>query len=1141
MNVWLNDDYNNSLCENDIDILNKKNKIKNELEMNKNNIDNTKNENIANNFIKNTNDEIYKNSSILKINDSSNINRNNVMNKKKTRIISIKNLYSNLYKISDTLLKETINEKEEKYEIDNLNYEKDKYAENAVIYENKLNLENIDINDTKKKYTSENDINISEINRNKLDDNSKGKNKKFNSFLKLYDENSHLKEHSNENIKNNNDNFIYYNNREENTENRNMNNHCLNLNGSLNCDNEKKFTYKNKKNTNNENSNNENCNNENSNNKNCNNENCNNENSNNENSNNENCNNENSNNENSKNDEQKKRSENNIESVNEKDERKIDNYLKKKGYLLEPDEKKEKNMLTLYEQNNNFLDEQKEKKKKYNLINEQEGSDLFKNMKINELKAKLSENLPDTFKILLCTDNHLGYKENNSIQKKDSFNSFEEILFIAKKLNVDMILNSGDLFHKNKVSEYTLFKSMSIMRKYCHINKKENWVLEEEKESSKKKLNTHVKEITNYEYEYYENEKVYEEYLKTESDFSNEVLEEKKNKKNKKEKKKKKKKIKEKDFSSSNTNDKIIEKYGKKKKKKNNNKSRYEDDNESIKYNDSMYEKYEDNDKYYYNKEIIKDLNGLKNKKEILNNLKICSLNEKYEKSIPFFTIHGNHDYPYSYDFISPLDILNISNLINYIGKNSLDNIVIKPILLNKNKTKISIYAIGWMKDERLYRSFENNKVKFVLPSDYKNRINILVLHQNRYIRNTYGNNTKNFIKESFVPKFIDLVIWGHEHFSKPYLEESIFNSFYNLQLGSSVRTSLCPNEYGDKYIGLLEIRNERFRFLKINLETVRPFELKDIRLGDFNLNFKEEKILKEFLHEQTNIILNDVKKNLNEEIKKYYLFKKLFFPFNGDKNDKTCIYKNKEINELISNKINENTMNSLFEKPEEREKYFYSILSEDEIHNFYSNLKNEDFYSSTFIHMAFSDCYDTFDLIKIKKYVYEKPLIKLKVEYDDINIINTQSFGSLFISSIANPSECLSFYKKKIKNRDNMQCIQDNETNDKDLHNMEYINEYNKVFDILFDYCDMKNKLSILDEKVIMDTMQNFILNTNSSFNSNSNSDFNSIISMVDKCSKDKIDLLEQNIKDIPIENLTDDYLKNLTEKLNNQEFFSI
>ena len=42
---------------------------------------------------------------------------------------------------------------------------------------------------------------------------------------------------------------------------------------------------------------------------------------------------------------------------------------------------------------------------------------------------------------------------------------------------------------------------------------------------------------------------------------------------------------------------------------------------------------------------------------------------------------------------------------------------------------------------------------------------NILVLHQNRA---SHSQAAKNFIKESYIPGFLDLVIWGHEHECMP-------------------------------------------------------------------------------------------------------------------------------------------------------------------------------------------------------------------------------------------------------------------------------------------------------------------------------------------------------------------------------------
>ncbi|CAD2084520.1 double-strand break repair protein MRE11, putative [Plasmodium vinckei lentum] len=742
-------------------------------------------------------------------------------------------------------------------------------------------------------------------------------------------------------------------------------------------------------------------------------------------------------------------------------------------------------------------------RKKYNIIDEKNeniecNNNGLKNMNIENIKQVLSSNDPNTLKILLCTDNHLGYKENNPIQKKDTFNTFEEILFIAKKLNVDMILNSGDLFHKNKVSEYTLFKTMSIIRKYCHVNNKKDGDKDENNLSDKYNSfnmnplslhqeetgtsfysDTHVdttnystplNEVTNYRYDFYEGEEK----------NPNEFFE-----------------------------------TGTRQRGKGGGKNGVKETKQREIYYSSSDESYDEIRKNVQDNMIKKS-----DKEEYNTEMKILPVKEKFEKSIPFYTIHGNHDYPYSYDYICPLDILNISNLINYIGKNNMERLVIKPILLNKKGTHISIYAIGWIKDERLYHYFESKSIKFIIPEDYKNRINILVLHQNRYMRNTNSNNSKNFIKESFIPSFIDLVIWGHEHNSKPQLEESIFQTFYNLQLGSSVRTSLCVNEYGDKYIGLLEIKNERFRFLKINLETVRPFELKEIKLANYDLDFNDEYVLKQFLHDQTNLILDKIRKELLNQIKNYYILKKIFLPslFEKEKNDKmNCGITDVEEENIIFN-ITDNCVN-----------------------DFFCKLQNEDFYTSSFIHLAFSDKDDTYNLLKIKKNVYNKPLIKIKIEYNEINIINTQLFGSEFIDKITNASEFLSFYKRKPKLKDLQGENTDSndkkiDVEDKEISNMEYINEYNKVFDILFDYCNIKNDLLILNQKIIMDTIQNVIINTNPSFGSDGsiNSNYSSLELMAEKVSEEKIKKLMNELKDVPVEHITTDYIETVGKSIN-------
>ncbi len=75
---------------------------------------------------------------------------------------------------------------------------------------------------------------------------------------------------------------------------------------------------------------------------------------------------------------------------------------------------------------------------------------------------------PDSVvKVMISTDNHLGYLEKDPVRGDDSFRSFEEVLQLAKANSVDMVLLGGDLFHDNKPSRRTIVRTMQILRKMC--------------------------------------------------------------------------------------------------------------------------------------------------------------------------------------------------------------------------------------------------------------------------------------------------------------------------------------------------------------------------------------------------------------------------------------------------------------------------------------------------------------------------------------------------------------------------------------------------------------------------------------------------------------------------------------------------
>lgn len=71
-------------------------------------------------------------------------------------------------------------------------------------------------------------------------------------------------------------------------------------------------------------------------------------------------------------------------------------------------------------------------------------------------------------RILISTDNHLGYMEKDPIRCNDSLAAFEEALYTAKKSKADFTLLAGDLFHENKPSRRTLHGCIELLRKYCY-------------------------------------------------------------------------------------------------------------------------------------------------------------------------------------------------------------------------------------------------------------------------------------------------------------------------------------------------------------------------------------------------------------------------------------------------------------------------------------------------------------------------------------------------------------------------------------------------------------------------------------------------------------------------------------------------
>ncbi|XP_062495316.1 double-strand break repair protein MRE11 isoform X2 [Pezoporus occidentalis] len=231
--------------------------------------------------------------------------------------------------------------------------------------------------------------------------------------------------------------------------------------------------------------------------------------------------------------------------------------------------------------------------------------------------------------------------------------------------------------------------------------------------------------------------------------------------------------------------------------------------------------------------------------------------------SIPVFSIHGNHDDPTGADALCALDILSCAGLLNHFGRSaSVEKIDISPILLRKGRTKIALYGLGAIPDERLYRMFVNKQVTMLRPKeDEDSWFNLFVIHQNR---SKHG--ATNYIPEQFLDDFINLVVWGHEHECKIAPCQNQQQHFYVSQPGSSVVTSLSPGEAVKKHIGLLHVRGKKMKMQKIALETVRTLYMEDIVLADhpdlFNPdNPKVTQAIQAFCMEKVEMMLDNAER----------------------------------------------------------------------------------------------------------------------------------------------------------------------------------------------------------------------------------------------------------------------------------------
>ncbi|KAH6713827.1 Metallo-dependent phosphatase-like protein [Leptodontidium sp. 2 PMI_412] len=235
--------------------------------------------------------------------------------------------------------------------------------------------------------------------------------------------------------------------------------------------------------------------------------------------------------------------------------------------------------------------------------------------------------------------------------------------------------------------------------------------------------------------------------------------------------------------------------------------------------------------------------------------------------AIPVFSIHGNHDDPTGDGHLCSLDLLQVSGLLNYFGRTpESDQIEVKPVLLQKGNTKLALYGLSNVRDERLYRTFREGHVKFFSPKVQKKEwFNLMAVHQNHHAHTETG-----YLPERFLPEFLDLVVWGHEHECLIDPRENPEMGFHVMQPGSSVATSLVPGEAVSKHVAILSVTGCDFTVEKHRIKSVRPFVHRELVLAEDD-RFKRLAKMKDH-RSQLTVQLAKVVNELIEEAKEEWL-----------------------------------------------------------------------------------------------------------------------------------------------------------------------------------------------------------------------------------------------------------------------------
>lgn len=209
------------------------------------------------------------------------------------------------------------------------------------------------------------------------------------------------------------------------------------------------------------------------------------------------------------------------------------------------------------------------------------------------------------------------------------------------------------------------------------------------------------------------------------------------------------------------------------------------------------------------------------------------------------------------------MNVLCSAGLLNYIGGGrDAGEVVIDPVILQKNNTKLAIHPLSHIHEAHLERLCRSRLIKF--PALDEKAFNLMMLHQKRAERTR-----NNYKLDDHLPA-VDLIVWGHEQecLIEPQSYQGIKSKVS--QPGSSVVTSLSKGNATEKHIGILEVCGKNFKLHPVKLKTVRPFVFRSYDIKDYvdvlKLNEGDaQKKLENFFSLRVNEMIEEARKSVSD------------------------------------------------------------------------------------------------------------------------------------------------------------------------------------------------------------------------------------------------------------------------------------